>query len=157
MRKQKHVSLLILLTALLLTPLGSPEAQEPQSELANAGTLTCTTTEEVLSPPAEVVLSCSFQGESGNAADFTGIVARPRPDDFPSGKRVLIWFVLASEQIQPSDLIGQYVGQTGGEAAKRLVGGRDSAIVLDPATATSQIGGEPQPTVLDLRLELPRT
>ena len=122
--------------------------------LSKVGTLTCTTMETSPQAPADAELSCSFRSASGGSGNLTGYIARSGEADLPPGKRVLAWSVLSSTQnIGARSLRGTYVGETGGDPPGRLVGGEGSAIVLQPTTITSQVGEEPAPTLLRLRLE----
>ena len=151
-----NIRLLVLTISFLVVSLTQafPQDQPPSPGLA--GTLTCTTAQTALATPEEITLSCSFKPVAGDVRSYTGHVSRGGTEGFPPGKRVLIWSVhTAAESLRAADLVGLYTGQTGGDTAKRLVGGRDNGITLQPVTATSQIGGEAEPTILELRLSLP--
>jgi hypothetical protein len=140
----------------LLLAIGSAEAQTQNapSSLANAGTLTCTTSDAPQSAVADAELSCRFHALSGQDGNFTGYIARKGGADLPPGKRVLMWSVLApSTDVALASLAGDYGGETGGQPSGRLIGGQGNLIVLRPVTITSQIGDTPVPTVLELRLE----
>jgi hypothetical protein len=121
--------------------------------VANAGTLTCTTSDMQPQASADVELSCRFLAQTGSAGSFKGFVARKGQADFPPGKRVLVWSVLsANTDIDFKALEGQYAGLTGGQPVSRLIGGQNNSVVLEPITVTSQIGDKAVPTVLVLRL-----
>jgi hypothetical protein len=139
----------------VLVVAGVADAQtKGEVTLANAGTLTCTTGESPLQASVDAELSCIFRARSGMEGNFTGYIARRGEADLPPGKRVLVWAVLAPDaDIRAEALVGTYAGQTGGQRVDRLVGGERRDIVLEPATATSQIGDMPAPTALELRLE----
>ncbi len=127
-------------------------AQTPP--LSAVGTLTCTTSDAPKRTRADVNLSCEFQGLAGGEGNFTGHIARKGPAKLPSGKRVLMWAVLAPHlDVEPRMLEGKYRGLTGGKHAGRLVGGGNGAIVLRPVTITSQVGDMPVASVLELRLK----
>lgn len=122
--------------------------------LYNVGTLTCTTMDAAEDALADAQLSCSLNSASGKHGNFTGYIARVGQADVPQGKRVLVWSVLSTKQdVQLEALAGTYTGETGGRVAGRLIGGAGRAILLQPTTLTSQIGGTPAPSVLQLRLE----
>ena len=138
---------------ILAAGIANAQAQN-EIKLANAGTLTCTTSETPPQASADAELSCSFRAPSGQDGNFTGFIARRGQADLPPGRRVLVWSVLApSEDIDVAAIAGQYAGETGGEPAGRMIGGANRAIVLEPTTAGSQIDKAPAPTVLELRLE----
>ena len=125
--------------------------------LSVAGTLSCTTSESGQAAQADAILSCRFQSPKGLDGDLTGKIARIGEADLPSGKRVLIWSVLApSANIVLGDLEGQYSGETGGTTTGRLAGGKVKNIVLDPVNRTVQTGEAPVPTVLELELQAVR-
>jgi Protein of unknown function (DUF992) len=129
-------------------------ASQAAPKLTRLGTLTCTTGDAPQRPAADAKLSCNFEASSGASGNFTGFIARKGRADLPAGKRVLIWSVLAPRaDIGIRDLAGEYRGTTGGRTAGRLVGGSNRSIVLQPVTSTSQVGDQPVPTVLRLRLE----
>jgi hypothetical protein len=122
--------------------------------LSAVGTLTCTTSDAPRRTRADVNLSCEFQGLAGGEGNFTGHITRKGPAKLPSGKRVLMWAVLASRlDVEARMLEGSYRGLTGGQHAGRLVGGSNGSIVLRPVTITSQVGDKPVASVLELRLK----
>jgi hypothetical protein len=147
----------------LIVAAGAASAQTPDVTLHNLGTLTCTTHEAPPEATADAQLSCRFKSTSGEEGTFTGYIARIGQADLPPGKRVLAWTVLSSSKdIGLRALAGVYAGETGGEAARpllggepegRMLGGEGNAIILQPTTVTSQLDGAPVPTVLRLRLE----
>ncbi len=117
---------------------------------AVVGTLTCTTSRPA-EGRADAKLSCNFRTKSGNDRAYTGSIARVGAGDIPEGKRVLLWTVL--ERSGHSVAIdGLYRGETGGTPSGVLVGGKEGSIRLVPVSATSQVGGTPTPTILELRL-----
>jgi hypothetical protein len=127
------------------------------SALSPAGVLICTTLDlEANATKADAGLSCQFDALKGRDADFRGWIKRRGIADLPPGRRVLTWSVLASGPFTPRMLAGQYKGTTGGAAntVARLRGGKDNKIVLEPVTATSQIGDRSVPSLLELRLVL---
>jgi hypothetical protein len=127
-------------------------AQTPP--LSAVGTLTCTTSDAPKRTRADVNLSCEFQGLAGGEGNFTGHITRKGPARLPSGRRVLMWAVLAPHRDVEARMIeGKYRGLTGGQNAGRLVGGGNGAIVLRPVTITSQVGDKPVASVLELRLK----
>jgi hypothetical protein len=92
--------------------------------------------------------------ELGQDGGFDGSIKRKGAADLPPGKRVLVWTVLALKtDVEPRAMAGTYVGETGGQTAGRLKGGVDDNIVLEPVTVTSQVGDNPVPSVLELRLD----
>lgn len=117
-----------------------------------AGTLTCTTDPSV-EGRADARLSCQFKAISGREGNYTGLIARLGPSDVPEGKRVLVWTVLTRIGDEAGALAGVYHGDSGGSPPGVLVGGRNGDIRLEPASAASQVGDRPVPTVLELRLE----
>ena len=124
------------------------------SPLTTAGTLTCTTGDAPKRARADVSLSCEFQGLAGGVGNFTGYITRKGPAKLPSGKRVLMWAVLAPHRdVEARMLEGKYRGSTGGRHAGRLVGGGNGAILLRPVTITSQVGDIAVASVLELRLK----
>jgi hypothetical protein len=124
------------------------------SSLSAVGTLTCTTSDAPRRTRADVNLSCEFQGLAGGEGNFTGHITRKGPAKLPSGKRVLMWAVLAPHlDVEARMLEGKYRGLTGGQHAGRLVGGGNGSIVLRPVTITSQVGDKPVASVLELRLK----
>jgi hypothetical protein len=140
--------------ALLTTTAAAAGQTSDEVTLTNLGTLTCTTMDAAEDAVADAQLSCSFNSASGQHGNFTGYIARVGQADIPQGKRVLVWSVLSTKQDTPlAALAGTYTGETGGRVAGRLIGGADRAVLLQPTTVTSQIGGTPQPSVLQLRLE----
>jgi hypothetical protein len=141
--------------ASVLLVAGTTNAQAPKEvTLANAGTLTCTTSETPQKSGVDAELSCIFKSPSGKDGDFTGYIARRGQADVPPGRRVLVWSVLApSEDIDVAAIAGTYAGQTGGAPPGRLVGGDRKTIVLQPTGDDSQISKTPVPTVLELKLE----
>jgi hypothetical protein len=147
--KRSYVGVVVL-GLVAATPSGS---LAQTSSLTAVGTLTCTTREAPKRSRADVNLSCEFQGLSGGEGNFTGYITRKGPATLPSGKRVLMWAVLAPNlDVEVRMLQGKYRGSTGGKHAGRLVGG-NGAIVLRPVTITSQVGDTPVASVLELRLK----
>ena len=129
-------------------------AQAQKDDHTRVGTLTCTTSDLPPQSGADAELSCNFKPISGQDETFKGYIARAGQADIPPGKRVLMWSVLApKDEIDPRALAGRYAGETGGTPPGRMAGGEGNAIVLQPATAESQIDDTPAPTVLELRLE----
>ena len=132
----------------------SVQVQSASGGLATAGTLTCTTTDPANPSAVDAKLSCRFQATSGAEGSFTGHMARKGLADLPPGRRVLVWTVLAGKtDVEPRALAGRYSGETGGQTAGRLKGGQGNSIVLQPVTVTSQVGDNPAPSALELRLE----
>lgn len=128
-----------------------------QADLSKLGTLTCTTKEAPQRAAADARLSCNLAAADGTEVGFTGHITRKGPADLPPGRRVLVWTVLApSNGVEPQSLAGTYKGETGGAARGRLAGGKGGSIVLEPVTVTSQVGDQPTPSVLELRLEAVR-
>lgn len=127
--------------------------------VSTIGTLTCTTSDvHKRRAPTDAKLSCSFAGRSGVGANFTGSIARKGRADLPEGKRVLIWSVLAPPGDHDAGVLsGEYKGVTGGNRPGRLTGGKNGAIVLQPVTASSQLGDRPTASVLRLVLQPLRT
>jgi len=139
------------LAALLMA---APAAFAQQQSLTNLGTLTCTTGDAPPQSAGDATLSCSFKGQSGLDGDFTGRIARRGAAGLPGGKRVLVWSVLSAKaKVELSAIEGEYTGVTGGDQPHALVGGANRSILLQPMTATSQIGDAPVPSVLELRLK----
>jgi hypothetical protein len=127
---------------------------QAQAKLTNIGTLTCTTGETAPQAKADAKLSCRFQSLTGQDGGFEGYIARKDAADLPPGKRVLVWTVLALKpNIELRALAGTYTGETGGQTAGRLKGGADNNIALEPFSITSQVGDNPVPSVLELRLD----
>jgi hypothetical protein len=125
-------------------------ASAQEQSMANAGTLTCTTSAVPAKEARDIELSCNFQANSGRSTDYVGYVTRAGAADFPEGKRVIVWTVL-SRDAEMQTIDGTYRGETGGKPTTPLVG-KEGSILLQPVTTTSQIGAEPAPTVLSLRL-----
>jgi hypothetical protein len=122
-----------------------------EETLTIVGTLTCLTSEAPADPRSDASLSCNFKPISGLDSNYDGHIARVGPPDLPSGKRVLVGSVLAAKPVDVGALTGTYHGETGGRPAGILNG--DNAVRLEPVTHASQIGDEPIPTILELRLE----
>ena len=140
-------SSLLAIGLLLASTSSAASAQPPR--LANVGTLTCTTQETPPRSAAGEILSCSFKGESGVDANFTGTITRKGAADFPAGKHVLVWSVLAAKpNVKAETVSGVYRGRTGSEASGQLVS-QNAEIVLAPLTAPPDAA----PTVLEIRLE----
>lgn len=128
----------------------SAAAQSGKDPSVSAGTLSCTMS---ASPQGgeEAAVACSFKALSGRSSDCAGTLVRNPAAELPVGKRVLVWSVLASSDvIEPGQIAGRYVGQTGGDNRGRLLN-EEARIVLEPPVATSGVGGEPGVTVLTLR------
>ena len=138
---------------LAITLVLAASSAEAQS-LTNAGTLTCTTSETPPQALADAELSCGFVGHSGLDSRLSGTISRIGEADIAPGKRVLIWSVQTKiGEVQLGDLAGEYRGNTGGQPAGRLTGGKANAIILDPVDRTVKSGNGPVPTVLELRLK----
>jgi hypothetical protein len=129
------------------------------ASLGRVGTLTCTTSDAAPQVAADAKLSCRFHNvKGGRGGGFTGTIARKGEADLPPGKRVLVWSVLAAKSdLELSALAGKYVGETGGQVTGRLRGGENNTIILQPVTVTSQVGDEPVPSILELRLDPVKT
>lgn len=138
----------LIASGLLLVACATATAQAPS--LTNAGTLTCTTNAVPEEQARDIALSCNFRARSGRNADYVGHATRAGAADFPPGKRVIVWTVMASSA-EVHSLEGTYRGATGSEPTSALAGGKDGSILLQPVTSTSQIGDQPAPTVLSLK------
>jgi hypothetical protein len=142
-----------LIVAVAIAASVPPLSAQTTATLANAGTLTCVTSDTPPAASADAELSCRFHAVSGRDAGFTGYIARRGQADLPTGKRVLVWSVLAATvDVEASAIAGSFSGQTGGLLAGRLVGGKADGIILDPADRTVSAGAARVPTVLELRL-----
>jgi Protein of unknown function (DUF992) len=120
--------------------------------LSHAGVLICTTL-SAKSAKAVARLSCQFDALKGPGADFRGWLRRKGSARSPAGRRVFTWSVLSKGAIDPEMLAGTYKGITGCTAhAARLRGGQGGNILLEPVTASSQVGPRPILSVLELRL-----
>ena len=144
--------IVVTITMVLSLVAANLRAQPQSGSLVVAGTLTCTTDPSV-EGRADARLSCHFKANSGRDGNYTGSLARVGSADVPGGKRVLVWTVLARDDNHASALDGVYRGETGGSPPGVLTGGKTGAIRLEPASAASQLGDRPVPTVLELRLE----
>src|SRR5262245_33922178 len=141
-------------TFLIIALLAAASAASAQERTTNLGTLTCTTGEAPPEGTSDAILSCSFKGQRGLDGDFTGRIARAGTADIPAGKRVLVWSVLSERpKVDLAGIEGEYRGVTGGSQPGVLVGGKDSAVRLEPMTVTTQPGGPPAPSLLELRLK----
>jgi hypothetical protein len=139
----------VVATALACGSCGKVDAEEKRQTVI--GTLTCITAETPAQARADARLSCNFKSINGSTSDYNGYIARFGPPDLPPGKRVLVWTVLGTKPIELGALTGTYYGETGGRPAGILKG--DNVVRLEPVTNVSQIGQDPIPTVLELRLE----
>lgn len=150
----RNPTLRFALLLLLVTSAGFHEAAraQPGTSMSPSGTLTCTAVGSAPPSLSEIDLSCAFETLSGSIGHYVGRMERNGGGDFPAGKRVLIWSVMARTlPVNAVDIAGIYFGQTGGDGAKRLVAD-GLGIILTPVTITSQIGGDPHPTTLNLQL-----
>ena len=150
----KGARTLKLVSALVVSGFVLVSGAQARSKFANLGTLTCTTSEAAPKAAVDAKLSCRFQSLTGQNGSFDGSIKRKGTADMPPGKRVLVWGVLALKpDLEPRALAGTYAGETGGQTAGRLRGGLNNNIILEPVTVTSQVGDNPVPSVLELRLD----
>ena len=127
----KKRALLIAGTLAALGPVASQSNSETVTE--PVGTLTCTSMPSKTRARADLVLSCSFKGVSGIKSHYAGTVMRQGDTTVPAGKRVFVWSVLSERKVSAgADLIGRYVGRTGGKSAGILSRERDSSVILKP-------------------------
>ena len=128
------------------------DAAGAEQKAVISGTLTCT----VANPPdartGEIDLSCNFASLDGSKSDYRGSARRLGTEDFPAGKHVWLWNVVAPTSKDAPPLDGKFEGVTGGAAPGVLLGGPDNSIRLEAVTGTAQIAGPPALTVLTLRL-----
>lgn len=147
-----------LMTGMLfaLVSIGSQGAT--QTLIEPVGTLTCTSMPSKARAAADSVLSCSFKGASGIKSNYAGTVMRQGDATVPPGKRVFIWSVLSERKVSTgADLIGRYVGRTGGKSAGILSREKDASVVLKPPVRSSQFGENSSISVLELNLKSVRT
>lgn len=130
-------------------PLYSAVAQQ---KAVIAGTLTCTFANVPQSRTYEIDLSCNFASLDGSRSDYQGSARRLGTADFPAGKHVWLWNVVAPQSKDAPPLEGIFKGETGGATAGVLLGGPDNSVRLEAVTGTAQIAGPPTLTVLTLRL-----
>jgi Protein of unknown function (DUF992) len=129
-------------------PGGKAAAQERAPTII--GTLTCTS-DAPLQGRTDARPSRRFKSDAGGDGNYTGTLARIGPPGMPGGKRVLVWSVLGPAASHRGALGGEYRGVTGMPAG--VLVGDGNRFRLEPVTSTSQIGNQPVPTVLLLRLE----
>jgi hypothetical protein len=122
-----------------------------QETMSNHGTLTCTIG-DTTTPGADISLSCNFKATEGPTRDYTGVATRQGTADFPPGKHVLVWSVLAPPSDGAPTLNGMFRGESGGPGTPVLVGGENGSIKLEPVAGAAQIDASAALTVITLRL-----
>lgn len=128
-------------------------AAQAQQSLSNHGTLTCTVSDSATSAPGpDISLSCNFKANDGPPRDYTGVATRKGAGDFPPGKHVLVWSVLAPPTDGAPTLNGMFRGEDGGAGSTVLSGGENGSITLEPVTGAAQADAAKALTVLTLKL-----
>jgi hypothetical protein len=128
-----------------------------QPAVSNSGTLTCTISETAKGPDSSTAeLSCDFKASSGLSSDYSG-TASTNTGDFPPGKHVFIWSVVAIESGKVPLLEGTFRSEAGRLGPAVLLGGADGNIRLEPVTGNEKIAGPAEITTLSLKLAVTKT
>lgn len=153
-----------LLSALLLTAfLALPLSQPASALVVRVGLLTCA----IDGGPGFIVvsrktLSCRFKSISNPDEFYDGSISKLGIDVGATGAEGLVWAVFApSQRVATGALAGTYVGVTAqataaaGLGANVLLGGWQRSIILQPVSATGQLGVNIAAGLAALRLNDP--
>jgi hypothetical protein len=114
----------------------------------NVGVLNCTVEGGIgLIIGSSKAMTCEFDPANGGSPQrYTGRVGKLGLDIGITGDSYIAWGVIASGQLEPGSLEGEYVGASGqatvgvGVGANALVGGSSSQITLQPLSVEGQTG-----------------
>jgi hypothetical protein len=114
----------------------------------NVGMLNCTVEGGIgLIIGSSKAMTCQFDPANGSGSQrYSGRVGKLGLDIGVTNKSYIAWAVIASGQLEPGSLEGEYVGASGqatvgvGVGANALVGGSNNQITLQPLSVEGQTG-----------------